>query len=235
MGSIDTSQRAVLIDLDGTLVETAPDIVAAANRMLDELDAPPLPFKTVRSFIGKGVPNLVRCVLHVSGISNIFDQQHAEDLFHKHYRDTNGHFGTVFPGVREGLMALKEAGYRLACVTNKPFEFAETLLQIACLDGYFDILVGGDSLPQMKPAPEPLLHACRLLEASPERSLMVGDSAVDVVAARAAGMPVYIVRYGYPGQDGLGALSCDAFIDSFEQLPALLAEPFVNFEREHLS
>ncbi|MEO8600835.1 MAG: phosphoglycolate phosphatase, partial [bacterium] len=179
MGGIDTSQRAVLIDLDGTLVETAPDIVAAANRMLDELDAPALPFNTVRSFIGKGVPNLVRCILDVSGISGISDQQHAQDLFYQHYRDTNGHFGTVYPGVREGLTALKEAGFRLACVTNKPFEFAEMLLQIASLDGYFDILVGGDSIPQMKPAPEPLLHACRVLEASPKNSLMVGDSAVD--------------------------------------------------------
>lgn len=234
MGSIDTSQRAVLIDLDGTLVETAPDIVAAANRMLDELDAPSLPFKTVSGFIGKGVPNLVRCILDVSGISDIVDQQHAEDLFYKHYRITNGHFGTVFPGVREGLTALKEAGYRLACVTNKPFVFAEALLQIAGLDGYFDILVGGDSIPQMKPAPEPLLHACRVLEASPKRSSMVGDSAVDVAAARAAGMPVYIVRYGYPGPGGLGALTCDAVIDSFEQLSVLLAEPFVNVKREYL-
>ena len=234
MASIDTSQRAVLIDLDGTLVETAPDIVAAANRMLDELDALPLPFKTVSGFIGKGVPNLVRRILDVSGISDIVDEQHAQDLFYKHYWVTNGHFGTVFPGVREGLTALKDAGYRLACVTNKPSALAETLLQIAGLDVYFDILVGGDSIPQMKPAPEPLLHACRMLEASPGRSSMVGDSEVDVAAARAAGMPVYIVRYGYPGPGGLGALSCDAFIDSFEQLSALLAEPFVNVKREYL-
>lgn len=232
MGRIDTSQRAVLIDLDGTLVETAPDIVAAANRMLDELDAPPLPYKTVSGFIGKGVPNLVRCVLHVSRISDTFDQRHAQDLFYKHYRDTNGHFGTVFPGVRDGLMALKEAGYRLACVTNKPFEFAETLLQIACLDGYFDILVGGDSIPQMKPAPEPLLYACRVLEVSPERSSMVGDSAVDVAAARAARMPVYIVRYGYPGPDGYTGMQCDALIESFNELPALLAAPSLQTERE---
>lgn len=235
MDSINTSQRAVLIDLDGTLVDTAPDIVAAANRMLDELDAPPLPFKMVSSFIGKGVPNLVRCILDVSGISDTIDQQHALELFYKHYRDTNGHFGTVFPGVREGLTALKEAGYRLGCVTNKPFEFAELLLQIAELDVYFDIVVGGDSIPQMKPAPEPLLHACHVLEASPERSLMVGDSAVDVAAARAARMPVYIVRYGYPGPDGHAGMQCDALIESFDELPALLAAPPLQPERETTS
>ena len=223
MGSIDTAPRAVLIDLDGTLVDTAPDIVAAANRMLDQLDTASLPFKTISGFIGKGVPNLVRRVLHASGISGTVREQHAQDLFYAHYRDTNGHFGTVFPGVREGLVALKEAGYRLACVTNKPFEFAEYLLQISGLDGYFDILVGGDSLAQMKPAPEPLLHACRVLKVSPARAWMVGDSAVDVDAARAAQMPVCIVRYGYPGPDGHGNMQYDALIASFTALPALLA------------
>ncbi|NMM38088.1 MAG: phosphoglycolate phosphatase [Glaciimonas sp.] len=232
MDSIDTSPRAVLIDLDGTLVETAPDIVTAANRMLEELGAPPLPYKTVRSFIGKGVPNLVRCILHVSGISDTLDEQYAQDLFYKHYRDTNGYFGTVFPGVREGLMALKEADFRLACITNKPFEFAESLLQISGLNGYFDILVGGDSIPQMKPAPEPLLHACRLLETSPGRSSMVGDSAVDVAAARATRMPVYIVRYGYPGPDGYNGMQCDALIESFNELPTLLAQPYVQPKKE---
>jgi phosphoglycolate phosphatase len=133
------------------------------------------------------------------------------------------------------LTALKESGYRLACVTNKPFAYAETLLQIACLDEYFDILVGGDSTAQMKPAPEPLLHACRVLEVVPGRASMVGDSVVDAAAARAAGMPVYIVRYGYPGPDGLDALTCNAFIDSFEQLVALLAGPLIHLEREHLA
>lgn len=234
MGSIDTSPRAVLIDLDGTLVNTAPDIVAAANRMLDELDERPLLFSTVRSFIGNGVPSLVRCILDASGISARFDQRHAQDLFYRHYRDTNGHFGTVFPGVREGLTALKEDGYRLACVTNKPFEFTESLLQIAGLAGYFGAVVAGDTVVQNKPDPEPLLYACRVLEVSPKRSSMVGDSAVDVAAARAAGMPVYIVRYGYHSPDGLGALACDAFIDSFEQLAALLMEPSVNVDRGHL-
>lgn len=232
MGTLDTSARAVLIDLDGTLVDSAPDIVAAANRMLEELNAAPLPFDKVSSFIGKGVPNLVRCVLLASGLSDRVDAAFAEELFYQHYRETNGRFGTVFPGVREGLSALKDAGYRLACVTNKPFGLAETLLQIARLDGYFSTLIGGDSIPQMKPAPEPLLHACQLLEASPARAVMVGDSGVDVAAASAAGMPVYIVRYGYPGPAGLDALRCDAFIDSFEQLAALLAEPSTTSERE---
>ncbi|PUA17495.1 phosphoglycolate phosphatase [Glaciimonas sp. PCH181] len=221
---INTSQRAILIDLDGTLVDTAPDIFAAVNRMLDDLDAGPLPFETVCSFIGKGVPNLVRRARDATGITDRFDSQYVEDLFHHHYRETNGHFGSVFTGVREGLTQLKEAGFRLGVVTNKPFELAESLLQIAGLDSYFDVVVGGDSLSTMKPAAEPLLHACDVLGASPARAFMVGDSAVDVDAARAAEMPVYIVRYGYPGPGGLDALKCDGLITSFMELAAL-AEP----------
>lgn len=218
MAHPDPVQRAILMDLDGTLVDTAPDIVAAANRMLNQLGRPSLPFETVRGFIGKGVANLVAQVLDVSGIANTIAHPYAEDLFYQHYRETNGQFGTVFPGVHEGLAVLKETGYRLACVTNKPIAFAETLLQLTGLDKYFEFVLGGDSIPHMKPSPEPLFHACRLLKANPEHTLMVGDSAVDVAAARAAGMPVVIVRYGYPGEGGLGALICDAFVDSLQQL-----------------
>src|SRR5712692_1666762 len=136
MGSIDTSQRVVLIDLDGTLVDTAPDIVEAASRMLQELGAPPLPFKTVSGFIGKGVPNLVRRVLEASEIKSV-EEHHAQSLFYQHYQDTNGRFGEVFPGVLEGLTALQQAGYLLGCVTNKPLAFTEPLLASTGLAAYF--------------------------------------------------------------------------------------------------
>ncbi|MDO8650638.1 MAG: phosphoglycolate phosphatase [Undibacterium sp.] len=226
MNNFDPAQLTILFDLDGTLVDTAPDIVAAANLMLSELNAPPLSFELVSSFIGNGVPNLVRCVLNVSEVTekmNVTDVSYAEDIFFKYYRQTNGYIGAVFPGVVAGLTILKKAGCRLACVTNKPFEMAQILLQITGLAGYFEAVVGGDSLAQMKPAAEPLLHACRLLGGCAENALMVGDSAVDVAAARAAGMPVLIVNYGYPGSKGLAALSCDAFIDSFIEIPDFLA------------
>jgi len=221
MDQLNTSGRALLIDLDGTLVDTAPDIAAAANRMLDELGARALPFTTISSFIGHGVSRLVRRALAASRLDDT-DADAAEALFYQHYRHTNGQFGRVFPGVRNGVTALRRAGYRLACVTNKPTEFTWPLLQLAGLEDYFDSVVGGDTLASMKPAPEPLLHACAAVGVVPAHAVMVGDSAVDVAAARAAGMPVFIVRYGYPGPGGLAVLDCDGFIDSFEELPALL-------------
>jgi len=213
--------RAVLFDLDGTLVDTAPDIAEAVNRMLLDLGAPPLPLATVRGFIGNGMTTLIRRVLQESRAACL-DEAPALALFHRHYGDTNGRIGQVFPGVREGLQALQKAGYRLACVTNKPQADTAALLEIHALAPCFDVVVAGDTLPQMKPHPAPLLHACHSLHASPTCCVLVGDSPVDVAAARAAQMPVVIVRYGYPGADGHGTMQCGAFIDSLEDLPAVL-------------
>lgn len=148
MDSIETSRYAVLIDLDGTLVDTAPDIVEAASRMLLELGAAPLPFKTVSGFIGKGVPSLVRRVLEAGAIVPALGDQYAQGLFQRHYQDTNGRFGQVFPGVLEGLNALQMAGYRLGCVTNQPQALATSLLAMTGLASYFEVVVAGDSIAQ---------------------------------------------------------------------------------------
>jgi len=212
------SRQAVLIDLDGTLVDSAPDIFEAVALTLRELGLSPLPFGTVRGFIGNGVPTLVRRVLQASGAAGL-DEGLARALFQHHYGSTNGLYSSVFPGVRDGLWALREAGCRLACVTNKPQDASAALLTIHGLAPCFELVVGGDTLDRMKPDPAPLLYACRALDADPARALLIGDSGVDVAAARAAGMPVYIVRYGYPGVDGLDALPCDGFIDSLADVP----------------
>ena len=214
--------RAVLIDLDGTLVDSAPDIVEAANRMLAELGAPPMPASVVTSFIGNGVPTLVRRLLAATPMLAAVDVSHAQSMFYRHYHDTNGHFSRLFPGVLAGLSALQRAGYLLACVTNKPLDYSEALLQAFGLGSYFRVVVGGDSIAQMKPDPAPLLHACMSMEVPPQAAVMVGDSGVDVAAARAAQMPVYILRYGYPGPGGVEALRADGLIDSLEEMPALL-------------
>ena len=219
------SARAVLIDLDGTMVDSAPDIVAASNRMLAELCAPPLSPGVVASFIGNGVPTLVRRLLAASpGLAGI-DDDAAKAIFFRHYHDTNGRFGDLFPGVLEGLEALQQAGFRLGCVTNKPMAYTTPLLQAFGLERYMQAVVGGDSIAQMKPDPAPLLHACSLLGVSSAQAILVGDSHVDVAAARAARMPVTIVRYGYPGSGGLAVLEPDTFIDSFVELPAQLQAP----------
>jgi phosphoglycolate phosphatase len=215
--------RAVLIDLDGTLVDTAPDLAEAANRMLGALGAAPLPFATLKGFIGNGVPALVRRVLAAAALAPVVDEEDALRLFHRHYEDTNGRFGTVFPGVVDGLGALRDAGYQLGCVTNKPRGATVALLALTGLAGYFEVVVAGDSIAQMKPDPEPLLHACRAIGADPAQGMLVGDSGVDVAAALAAHMPVYIVRYGYPGPDGHAAMRGAVFIDSLAELRALLA------------
>ncbi|GAB7541383.1 phosphoglycolate phosphatase [Cupriavidus sp. 8B] len=213
---------AVLIDLDGTLVDSAPDIVEAANRMLADLGSPALPFDTVAAFIGRGVPNLVRRVLETAQIAPRVDAADAVAIFHRHYVETNGRLGSVFPGVEAGLAALQRQGYRLACVTNKPRALAAPLLALTGLAAYLEVLVAGDSIAQMKPDPEPLRHACRLLDVDPVHGVLVGDSAVDVAAARAAGIPVCLMRYGYAGPGGPAALGADALVDSLEALPALL-------------
>lgn len=223
MATVSMPCNAVLIDLDGTLVDSAPDIVEAANRMLAELGSPPLPFDTVAGFIGRGVPNLVRRVLETAQLAPPrVDAIDAEALFHRHYADTNGRLGSVFPGVEAGLAALRRNGYRLACVTNKPRALAAPLLALTGLAAYLEVLVAGDSIAQMKPDPEPLRHACRLLDVDPAQGVLVGDSPVDVAAARAAGMAVFLVRYGYAGPGGAAALGADALVDSMEALPALL-------------
>lgn len=223
MSGYDPAERAILIDLDGTLVDSAPDIVIAANRLLGELGAPVLPFEIVSGFIGKGVPNLVRRVLASSETLAAVTEADAQVIFYRHYEESNGRFGKLYPGVLQGLDAMQRLGYRLACVTNKPLAYTHPLLEMMGVKDYFRVVLGGDSLQQMKPHPAPLLDACLQLGVSPRNGVMLGDSEVDVAAARAANMPVYIVRYGYPGPGGLEALTPDAFIESFTEMPTLLA------------
>ncbi len=190
--------------------------------MLADLGSPALPFDTVAGFIGRGVPNLVRRVLETAQLAPRVSAADAEALFHRHYVETNGRIGSVFPGVEAGLDALRRQGYRLACVTNKPRALRRRLLAMTGLAAFLEVLVAGDSIAQMKPDPEPLRHACRLLDVDPAHGLLVGDSPVDVAAARAASMPVCLVRYGYAGPGGPAALGADALVDSLEALPALL-------------
>ncbi|MEN1926656.1 phosphoglycolate phosphatase [Luteimonas sp. MJ293] len=209
----------VLFDLDGTLVDSASDIATAVNRMLAEEGLAEVDESLVRSWIGDGSGMLLETALEHVG-----SPRTTEELlprFMKHYGDTLLLSPQLYPGVRETLDALAAKGVTMAVCTNKPEPFVAPLLKELQIDGAFSGVVGAGTLPERKPHPQPLLHLAEQSGIEPERCLMVGDSPTDFNAARAAGMPVVLVSYGYPrGFDlhGAGAL---AVIDRFEELLAL--------------
>ena len=223
-----------IIDLDGTLVDTVGDFVAAINLMLRDLwpDAPAaltVDASTVETMVGKGSENLVRSVLNHAqalvkraqlAIDLIAKYDQAFARYQHHYQAVSGLYSSVYPGVPEGLRALQAAGLKLACVTNKPAGFARPLLALKGLDGFFSEVFGGDSFERKKPDPMPLLKTCEALGTLPARTLMIGDSSNDAAAARAAGCPVVLVTYGYNHGVPVLKVDADGFVDS---LAALLA------------
>ena len=216
--------EAVLLDLDGTLLDTAPELSAASADMLAELGLEPVPAGVVREFIGKGAAHLVRRTLAASLGREPDERRIGSGLesFFTHYERRNGQTALVYPGVREGLEALKSARFALACVTNKPARFTGPLLEATGLSGYFAATVSGDTLARKKPAPDPLLEACLRLGVAPGRTLMIGDSANDALAARAAGCRVWLVPYGYREGAGVQELDCDGIVESILHAAGLL-------------
>ena len=208
--------QAVLIDLDGTLLDTAADLAAAVNLMLTDLDRPVLAQAQVAASVGKGAEVLVHRVLtgQADGRAPEREHAHAMQRFLHHYQSTNGQHAAPYPGVREGIEAMLSAGLRLACVTNKPQAFADPLLARQDLARCFEFIQGGDALPFKKPDPRPLLHASARLDSPASRTVAIGDSLNDAQAARAAGMTVFIVPYGYNEGAGVQSLDVDAIVDS---------------------
>ena len=209
-----TPIRSVTIDLDGTLLDTVPDLAAAANGMMRELGRPEFPIDVVASFVGRGIPKLVeRCLpdLDAAAVAQ------AQDIFRRHYAIENGRRSTLFPGVLEGLQAFRAAGLKMAVITNKAAAFTEPLLLATELAPWFGFAVSGDSLPEKKPHPMPLLHACERMGTRPAENLHIGDSRHDAAAARAAGCPVFIVPYGYNEGDDVQEIDCDAIVASLAE------------------
>lgn len=191
--------KAVIIDLDGTMLNTAPDFHAAINRMRAEFPLPPLPIEEIIRCIGKGTENLIRCSL-ASDFSPAELERRFPDAWESymgHYRDIGDHLATVYPSVLAGLNAFKIKRLRLACVTNKPMAFAQTSLEKAGLRPYFEVVYGDDSLTQKKPHPGRMLQVCEDFALKPWQVVAIGDSLNDVEAARAAGCFVLAVPYGY--------------------------------------
>jgi phosphoglycolate phosphatase len=212
---------AAILDLDGTLVDTLGDFSAALNEMLRDLGQPAIAPDTVAGFIGKGTEHLLRETLaHVQAPAGLYDR--AWERYHHAYRGLNGRWSGVYPGVAEGLQALRARGLRLACLTNKPGEFARALLVAKGLASQFELVFGGDAFARKKPDPFPLLKTCEALGTAPSATLMIGDSGNDAAAARAAGCPVVLVTYGYNHGEPIRSVDADGYLDSLAQIATLL-------------
>jgi phosphoglycolate phosphatase len=209
-----TGIKAAIIDLDGTMLDTAPDFHHAVNRMRAELGLGPLDIEAIKHFVGKGTENLLRRVLAVD-----FDAEGVEDHFERalafytrHYLAINGDYTSIFPDVIDGLETMRGKGLRLACVTNKPIAFTAPLLDKKGLAGYFDVVYGGDSLPKRKPDPYPLQRVCEDFALSPHQVVAIGDSSNDALAARAAGCRVLNVPYGYNHGESIQNVDSDGIV-----------------------
>jgi phosphoglycolate phosphatase len=209
--------EAAIVDLDGTLVDTLGDFEVALNATLQELALPTLDRLAIERRVGKGSEHLIRSALQaVGGAQEAYEAAWA--AYQRHYLAVNGQHSAVYPGAAEGLDKFRAAGLRLACVTNKPRRFARDLLEAKGLLGAFAHVFGGDDFPEKKPHPMPLLKACEALGSAPARTLMVGDSSNDALAARAAGCPVVLVTYGYNHGQPATSADADGFVDSLAAL-----------------
>jgi phosphoglycolate phosphatase len=216
--------RAAIIDLDGTMVDTAPDFQVAINRMRDELHLAPLALDTIVDFVGKGSENLMRRVLGVDFEKNEVESRfdHALERYQHHYLQINGDHSELYAGVHEGLVAMKKGGVRLACVTNKPIAFARPLLEKKGLIDFFEVIYGGDSLAHKKPHPLPMLTVCNDFDLQPAQVVAIGDSSNDSEAARAAGCRVLTVPYGYNHGQPVQTIDTDGIVESLLDAASLI-------------
>ncbi len=222
--SFPLAVKMVMIDLDGTLIDTVPDLAAAANRMLADLGRKPWDEKHYRTWIGNGVPRFVKRALtgemQAEPDPELFEQ--ALEPFRRHYGEAVSALSRPYPGVVEALEQLTAQGYSLACITNKAEAFTLPLLKNLELDKYFKLVLSGDSLPKQKPDPLPLQHACKYFGIDAAHGVLVGDSSNDVHAARSAGMPVICVTYGYNHGHDIRQSLPDAVVESLAEVPQYL-------------
>jgi len=217
--------QMVLCDLDGTLVDSVPDLAHSIDAMMGRLGRPPCGEAAVRTWVGNGVERLIHRALtgRLDGEADPADYRRAYPIFVEIYADNACNHSALYQGVREGLDFLQAAGYALGCVTNKPAQFTEPLLAHLGIRSYFDLVVSGDSLPRKKPDPLPLLHAAGHFGVAPADALMIGDSLSDVKAARAAGFGIICTSYGYNHGLDIRDAQPDAVVDSLAELQGLLA------------
>jgi phosphoglycolate phosphatase len=208
--------EAAIIDLDGTMVDTADDFTAGLNGMLAQLDAAETSREEVVEYVGKGSEHLIRSVL-----APRFEAVHAQDrfdealaIYQEEYAKINGTHTRLYPDVEAGLKAMRDAGLKLACVTNKPRRFAVQLLTQYGLTGYFNIVIGGDTLAKKKPDPLPMITACAEMQVAPQAAVAIGDSENDAMAGRAAGLATLTVPYGYNHGQSVQTIKSDGIVAS---------------------
>lgn len=212
----------VLFDFDGTLMDCLPDLAAGIDRMLADLGWPPAGEEKVSHWLGNGAVILVRRALldryDISGTEPDIVSEQALALFLSHYGEVSGQQSRLYPGVDICLERLAALNIPMALVTNKPLPFTEHLLQQFDLSKYFQLVLGGDCLPEKKPHPLPLLHAMQTFDVQPSQTLMVGDSSNDILAAKAAGCPVVAVSYGFNHGESVAKQQPDLILDTLADL-----------------
>ena len=218
--------KMILIDVDGTLVDSVPDLAFCVDEMMKWLHMPPWGETRVRDWVGNGVERLVRRALigRLEGEPDEALFQRAYPIFFELYRENTCVRSRLYPGVKSALDYLQSSGYPLGCVTNKTGEFTEPLLKDLGIDTYFSLVISGDALPRKKPDPLPLLHAAEYFGVAPADALMVGDSVNDVIAARAAGFQIVCVPYGYNHGNNIRDAKPDAVIETLAQLRGILEQ-----------
>jgi phosphoglycolate phosphatase len=211
------TRTTLVFDLDGTLVDSAPDIAAAVNALFAELGLPGVELALIRRMIGDGAPVLLERALRHVGAT-----QKAAELMARysvHYSENAVGSTTLYPDVVETLTALRAAGCRLGICTNKPIGPTRAVMTAFGLDPLIEAVIGGDSLPHRKPQPEPLWNVIRALDGTPDSAVMIGDSAVDIACAEAAGVPAIIIPSGY----GMAPTQAKITAAGFADLPGLIA------------
>lgn len=217
--------KAVAIDLDGTLLDTISDLAHASNLMRVELGMSELPEDLIKTFVGKGLVNLVKRTLVAGGDTSHISEaelQNALTIYERHYAAVLTRETSHYPGVLDGLRAMHDAGFRLACITNKAEKFTLPLLKQMHLAHFFEITVSGDTMAKRKPDPMQLFHAAEFFKIKPEEMLLIGDSVNDYEAARAAGCPIFLVPYGYNEGRDASELPADAIVQGLHEAAKLI-------------
>ncbi|NQY51420.1 MAG: phosphoglycolate phosphatase [Piscirickettsiaceae bacterium] len=211
--------KMVLIDLDGTMVNSVPDLAWCIDEMMKELDMPAHGEEKVKNWVGNGVPRLIKRAL----IGQLYGEPDdpifakAYPIFMNLYADNHSKRSLLYPHIMEGLQWLRDRNMHIGCVTNKDEQFTLPILKNLNIYNYFQIIISGDTLPSRKPNPAPLLHGAAFFGIAPKNAMMIGDSISDIKASRAAGFDIICLSYGYNHGIDISTANPDAVINSFAE------------------